>query len=211
MGVLSKMIDIDKMHRRFLQSLVTKNLYTLRVLAGLTTNELASLIGTTRQSINSLENGKTDRMNGAMLVATKAVLSERANDNKEDRFELSLLKHVLSLLFDMTSPSDDYLNYKYMCITDAFLAVAKLSEARFSEDKLEKLSEAVLKAELADELNVTGADESGEQIFNRLYDVIGLHTFFDERKKLKENRRQLMREKYLEDDLENHLKGGSAE
>jgi transcriptional regulator with XRE-family HTH domain len=195
-GVAINTLETDKVERRFLQTLVTKNFYTLRVLSGLSTSELADLIGTTRQSINSIENGKTERMNGTMLTATKAVLLERANNNKSNRFELSLLKHILTYLFNITLQQErSILDDQDLLITDAFLAVAKLSEAGFSEEKLERLSEAVLKTELlsvpyklivdTDETaEINWIDETTKEVKKvSIYEEIGLGEFFYKCKK----------------------------
>lgn len=176
-------------------------MYTLRVLAGLSTSDLARLTGTTRQTINSLENGKTEKMNGTLLMATKAVLSEIADNNESNSFCLALLKLALNLLFDRKYPSGgSLLKYEFMCATDAFLAVAKLSEAGFSEDKLEKLSEIILKAELDNNYAPSAIDEiTGDYELSSMYEIIGFPAFFSERKKAKEQLRKMLFQTYKED------------
>ena len=177
----------EKLDRRFLQSYVTKNFHTLRILSGLSTSELANRTGTTRQTINSLENGKTEKMNGTLLISMRAVLTEVANNNKDNNFCLALLNHILSLLFDYKYPTGfSVRKYEWMCISDAFFAVAKLSEAGFSEEKLEKLSEIILQAELDTDFKFGIIDETtGESQLSSIYQHIGLPTFFSERKKVR--------------------------
>ena len=160
----------------------------MRTLAGLSTNDLARLTGTTRQTINYLENGKTEKMNGSLLIAINAVLTKIAEDNEHNNFCLALLKLILTLLFDGKYESGSSLNtWEVMNTSDAFLAVAKLSEAKFYEDKLEKLSEIILKEEL---------DKNGYQFgpldgtLLTIYEAIGLPNFFSERRKMKEQLRK---------------------
>lgn len=172
-------------------------------MAGLSTSELAELTGTTRQTINSLENGKTRQMNGALLVATKAVLSERAANNEKNSFNLALLKIAIDLLFELKFPSGrKMVKYEFVFISDAFLAVAKIMEANLNAEVQEELAEAIfmvmLRRGIYDSTQVYESDGTYKITDSvnsgGLYESSGLADFFAKRREDNEQRRREIRD-----------------
>lgn len=73
-----------------------KNLATLRKIAGWSAEDLADMIGVTRQTIVNLENNSNYRMTKMQYIAIRAVMEAEVEDSNN-----STLGQVINILIDM--------------------------------------------------------------------------------------------------------------
>lgn len=73
-----------------------KNLATLRKIAGWSAEDLADMIGVTRQTIVNLENNRNYRMTKMQYIAIRAVMEAEVEDSNN-----STLGQVINILIDM--------------------------------------------------------------------------------------------------------------
>lgn len=96
-------------NKDFQVQLLQENLAAIRKIAGWTAEQLAEMIGVTKQTISNLETGKS-RMSLTQYIAIRAILDHEIETNKEN----TVLPQVITILLDKANElnKEDYVKVK---------------------------------------------------------------------------------------------------